>query len=208
MTSTANIFYCEKCITVKKIVQLKINTAINITVRGEGAGRAMASLRLKKLAESDFLWTLSMHLAKKGSNFMLTFSAKLFCNNFLKLKCSPITAYFKHFAMESIKKKLYFLQNLQLHVRGEDTCEFFSNKLISWDKYSKFLSTTVASMHRHQCGSNKSSQRYSSKRNPANNSMQGPCGPCEGFPYSNLTDLAAGAVVAPHGLTARVQSGF
>ena len=40
--------------------------------------------------------------------------------------------------------------------------------------------------------------------NPANNAMQGPCGPCKGCPYGNRTDLAAGAVVAPHGLTARV----
>ena len=84
MKSTANIFYCEKWITVKKIVQLKTNTAIVITVRGEGAGKAIASLRRKKLAESDFLRTLRMHLEKKGSNFMLTFSAKLFRNNFFK----------------------------------------------------------------------------------------------------------------------------
>ena len=40
--------------------------------------------------------------------------------------------------------------------------------------------------------------------NPANNAMQGPCGPCEGCAYGNRTDLAAGAVVAPHGLTARI----
>ena len=39
---------------------------------------------------------------------------------------------------------------------------------------------------------------------PANNAMQGPCEPCEGCPYGNRTDLAAGAVVAPHGLTVRV----
>ena len=30
-----------------------------------------------------------------------------------------------------------------------------------------------------------------------NNAMQGPCGPCEGYPYENRTDLAAGAVMAP-----------
>ena len=76
--------------------------------------------------------------------------------------------------MESIKKAFFF-QNLQLHVRGEDTCEFFSNKTISWDKYSKFVSTTVASMHRYQCGSNKSSQRYSSKRKvPSQQCYAGP----------------------------------
>ena len=39
---------------------------------------------------------------------------------------------------------------------------------------------------------------------PANNAMQGPCGPCKGFPYGNRTDLAAGAAVAPHGFIARV----
>ena len=39
---------------------------------------------------------------------------------------------------------------------------------------------------------------------PANNAMQGPCGPCKGCPYGTCTDLAVGAVVAPHGLTARV----
>ena len=43
---------------------------------------------------------------------------------------------------------------------------------------------------------------------PANNAMQDPCGPCEGCPYGNRTDLAAAAVVAPHGLTARVESSF
>ena len=41
-------------------------------------------------------------------------------------------------------------------------------------------------------------------RDPANNAMQGPCGPCKGCPYRTRTDLAAGAVVDPHGLTARV----
>ena len=42
------------------------------------------------------------------------------------------------------------------------------------------------------------------RKDPANNAMQGLCGPCEGCPYGYRTDLAAGAVVAPHGLTARV----
>ena len=39
---------------------------------------------------------------------------------------------------------------------------------------------------------------------PANSAMQDSCGPCKGFPYGTRTDLAAGAAVAPHGLTARV----
>ena len=39
---------------------------------------------------------------------------------------------------------------------------------------------------------------------PANNAMQGPCGPCKGCPYGTRTDLAAGTTVAPLGLTARV----
>ena len=38
----------------------------------------------------------------------------------------------------------------------------------------------------------------------ANNAMQGTCGPCKGCPYGTRTDLAAGAAVAPHGLTAQV----
>ena len=42
---------------------------------------------------------------------------------------------------------------------------------------------------------------------PANNAMQGPCGPCKGCPYGNRTDLAAGAAVALHGFTARVSFG-
>ena len=39
---------------------------------------------------------------------------------------------------------------------------------------------------------------------PANNAMQGPCGSCKGCLYGTRTDLAAGTVVAPHELTARV----
>ena len=39
---------------------------------------------------------------------------------------------------------------------------------------------------------------------PANNAMQGPYGPYKGCPYGTRTDLAAGAAVASHGLTARV----
>ena len=35
---------------------------------------------------------------------------------------------------------------------------------------------------------------------PANNAMQGPCGPCKGCPYGTHTDLAAGAAVARMGL--------
>ena len=39
---------------------------------------------------------------------------------------------------------------------------------------------------------------------PANNAMQGPCRPYEGCPYGTRTDLAAGAVVAQHELSAWV----
>ena len=39
---------------------------------------------------------------------------------------------------------------------------------------------------------------------PANNAMQGPCGSCKGCLYGTRTGLAAGAVVARHGLTSRV----
>ena len=39
---------------------------------------------------------------------------------------------------------------------------------------------------------------------PANNAMQGPRGSCKGCPYGTRIDSAAGAVVAPHRLTARV----
>ena len=38
----------------------------------------------------------------------------------------------------------------------------------------------------------------------ANNAMQGPPGSHKGCPYGTRTDLAAGAAVVPHGLTARV----
>ena len=44
-------------------------------------------------------------------------------------------------------------------------------------------------------------------RNPANNAMQGPCGPFKGCPYGIRIDLATGAAVAPHGFTARVSCG-
>ena len=40
--------------------------------------------------------------------------------------------------------------------------------------------------------------------NPAYNAMQAPYGPCKGCSYETRTNLAAGAAVAPHGLTARV----
>ena len=61
-----------------------------------------------------------------------------------------------------------------------------------------------------RCDQNISIYRFSIKSKKwwwaflANNAMQGLCDPCEGCPYGNRTDLAAGAVVAPHGLTARV----
>ena len=49
--------------------------------------------------------------------------------------------------------------------------------------------------------------QYRDSSAPANNAMQGPCGNCKGCPYGNRTDLAAGAAVAPYGLTARVLCG-
>ena len=45
------------------------------------------------------------------------------------------------------------------------------------------------------------------ENNPVNNAMQGLCGVWKGCPYGTRTDLAAGAAVAPHGLTARVSCG-
>ena len=52
-----------------------------------------------------------------------------------------------------------------------------------------------------------SSLKFSLDRVPANNAMQGQCGPCKGCPYGTRIDLAAGAAVAPHGFNTQVSCG-